>query len=77
MKARALKVMKSLRSRKLHCKACEREVDGEETGIINTFRMVLCDPCRDSGAGWTVVYDRDSKTGSIPANLLKEYGHDL
>ena len=68
--------MKSLRSRKLYCKACEREVSNAGS-IINTFRTFICDDCMSHGSGWTIVYDRDSGTGSIPANLLKEYGHVL
>lgn len=76
MKHRSIAVMKSLRSRKLHCKACEREVPNLEN-IINTFRMVLCDDCKANGGGWTLVYDRASGTGSIPANLLKEYGNGV
>lgn len=73
MRHRASQVMKSLRSRKLHCKACEKEVPNTDN-IINTFRMVLCDECKEAGSGWNLVYDRSSGTGSIPANLLKEYG---
>ena len=48
---------------------------GKSAGVMtNNMSARVCDDCQAGGAGWSVIFDKESGIGAIPENLIRQYG---